>query len=304
MSTPSRPARHGYISPLRYPGGKGKLANFVKLLLQTNKLHDVHYVEPYAGGASVGLSLLFEEYARHIHINDVNRSVHAFWHSVLEQPDDLCRLIRDTPVTVKEWHRQKATQEANRPSLLDLGFSTFFLNRTNRSGIIGAGIIGGKEQTGAWKIDARYTKADLILRIQKIARYKSRITLTRLDAEELLSPKNALIPKGAFLYLDPPYFIKGQGLYEHFYHEEDHARIAKLVSKLKAPWMVSYDFHPRLMEFYASFDHTIYQLSYSAQDRYKGSEVIFFSPMLSLPKVPSPAKLPHSWVTKGIPAGV
>lgn len=281
-----------YYTPLRYPGGKAKLANFVKLLLQSNKLHDVHYVEPYAGGASVALALLFEGYARHIHINDKNRSVFAFWHSVLNDTDALCALIRDRQVTMKEWKRQKQVQQDNSATCLELGYSTFFLNRTNRSGIIGAGVIGGQQQNGNWKIDARYSKQDLISRIQKVARFKGRISVYNLDAEAFLQNEVAALPVTTFMYLDPPYYVKGEGLYENFYQDEDHARIANLVHRLRTPWIVSYDYHPRLMELYAEFENMIYQLSYSAQDRYKGSEVIFFSPKLVVPNVPSPARLP------------
>jgi len=285
-----------FYTPLRYPGGKAKLANFVKLLLQTNKLHDVHYVEPYAGGAGVALALLFEGYAKHVHINDYNRSVYAFWNSVLNETDMLCALIQDTRVTMSEWKRQKQVQKDLNASGLELGFSTFFLNRTNRSGIIGAGVIGGQQQNGTWKIDARYSKQGLIQRIQKVARFKQRISVYNMDAAEFLRTRMPELPERTFIYLDPPYYVKGEGLYENFYQDQDHKVIAQLVSKLRTPWIVSYDYHPRLLELYVEFESMIYQLSYSAQDRYKGSEVIFFSPALSVPNVPSPAKLPLSMV--------
>lgn len=272
------------------------MANFVKLLLQTNKLHDVHYVEPYAGGASVALALLFEGYARHVHINDYNRSVYAFWHSVLNETDALCALVQATRVTMSEWKRQKQVQKDGDASNLELGFSTFFLNRTNRSGIIGAGVIGGQQQTGTWKIDARYSKQDLIQRIQKVARFKHRISVYRMDAAAFLQTQMPRLPKETFVYLDPPYYVKGEGLYENFYQDHDHKVISELVSILRKPWMVSYDYHPRLLELYGEFENMIYQLSYSAQDRYKGNEVIFFAPEIIVPNVPSPAKIPLSAV--------
>ncbi|HEX8244089.1 MAG TPA: DNA adenine methylase [Longimicrobium sp.] len=281
-----------FLSPLRYPGGKGKLANYLKLLLEINGLRDVRYVEPYAGGASVALSLLFEEYASHVDINDVNRSVYAFWYSVLNNTDELCRLISDVSVTVDEWFRQKDVQTAREASLLELGFSTFFLNRTNRSGIIAGGIIGGKKQTGAWKLDARFNKEELVKRIKKIARYSSRITLHHQDALQLLRELTPTLGENSLLYLDPPYYVKGEGLYEHFYQDRDHAEVAELVRGTTHPWVVSYDYHPRLLDLYSGFRHVEYQLSYSAQERYKGSELIFFAPGLRIPDVSSPAKLP------------
>ena len=155
-------------SPLRYPGGKGRLSGFIRQIFEDNELLDGHYVEPYAGGAGLALNLLFLDYASCIHLNDIDRSVFAFWHSVVNSPDALCKLIRDTPVTVDQWQKQKVIHRSpDKQSLLDLGFATFFLNRCNRSGILMGGIIGGQKQEGTWKIDARYNKSDLCRRIEK-----------------------------------------------------------------------------------------------------------------------------------------
>ena len=153
-----------FYSPLRYPGGKGKVADYFKQIFRENFLYDGIYVEPYAGGASVALSLLFNEYASKIIINDIDRSIFSFWHSVLNNTDELCKLIFDTPVTVDNWEIQRHVQKnKHQQNLLEVGFSTFYLNRTNRSGIISAGIIGGRQQTGEWKIDARFNKKNLIM---------------------------------------------------------------------------------------------------------------------------------------------
>src|SRR3990172_4832599 len=167
-----------YYSPLRYPGGKGKISSFFKRVFRDNYLYDGVYVEPYAGGASVGLSLLLNQYASKVVINDVDLSIYAFWHSVFSCTDDLCKLILDTPVTIETWKRQKEFQrDRMNTSHLQLGFSTFFLNRTNRSGIVNAGVIGGTKQDGKWRIDARFNKRELIKRIERIARYRDKIVV-------------------------------------------------------------------------------------------------------------------------------
>jgi DNA adenine methylase len=148
-----------FYSPLRYPGGKGKIANYFKRIFKDNLLYDGIYVEPYGGGCSVALALLYNEYASKVIINDLDRSIFAFWHSVLEETDELCKLIYDTPVTIENWEIQKQIQKnKEQHDLLDVGFSTFFVNRTNRSGIISAGVIGGRKQEGKWKLDARYNR--------------------------------------------------------------------------------------------------------------------------------------------------
>lgn len=287
---------HGFTSPLRYPGGKGMLANFTKLVVSQNDLLDGHYVEVYAGGAGIAWTLLFDEYVQHVHINDISKSVYAFWKSVLEYTDELCKLIQDTPVTMDVWNRQKEVQsKLDGHSILDLGFSTFFLNRTNRSGILKGGVIGGKGQLGKWKIDARFNKRDLIARIQRIARYSGRINVYNCDASDFIRDNVSKLPKRSLVYLDPPYYVKGEGLYEDHYTHEDHVRIAKLVvSRIKQPWIVSYDNTPQITEIYSGFRNIKYDLSYSAQERYSGSEIIFFSRELKIPTVnnPSQVKLP------------
>jgi DNA adenine methylase len=284
-----------FPSPLRYPGGKGKLSEFIKLFMLENDLVGVEYVEPYAGGASVALSLLYEGYAEHIHINDFNRGVANFWQVVVTEPAALCERIATTEVSVREWHRQREIQLDTSALPVDLAFSTFFLNRTSRSGIIGGGVIGGFEQTGKWKIDARFNRADLVRRIQKIARHRSRISVTQLDAAEFIGERLPTIDR-AFVYLDPPYYVKGEGLYENFYGHSDHESIASLVAGLREPWIVSYDAAGPIGELYTDFQRIDYDLSYSAQARYRGTEVMFFRPGLQVPEVPSPANVPWKLV--------
>lgn len=286
----SVPEGQRYPSPLRYPGGKGKVANYIKLLLLENDLVGCEYVEPYAGGASVALSLLFEDYADHVHINDLNSSVHAFWQTVLDRPGDLCERIRSVSVDVDEWHRQRAVQDQARADVFDLAFSTFFLNRCARSGIIRGGVIGGLDQDGPWKIDARFNREDMVRRIRRIARYRDRITVTGLDTADYISD---VLPSvdAPFVYLDPPYYVKGEGLYQNFYAHADHRRIAGLVERMDVPWLVSYDSAPEILEMYAGFPSISYDLNYSAQRRHRGEESMFFNLELALPEVASPANV-------------
>jgi len=259
-------------------------------LLQ-NDLVGCEYVEPYAGGASVALSLLFEQYADHVHINDLNRSVFMFWNVVLNKTDELCKLIRDAKIETLEWTRQRKVQMASDPDELDLAFSTFYLNRTSRSGIIGGGMIGGKNQDGPWKLGARFNRDDLINRIEKIGRFRSRITLTGIDTALYLRNNLGDI-RSPFLYLDPPYYVKGEGLYENFYVHADHEEVATLVSKLNVPWVVSYDGVPEIRKMYEGFTSISYGLRYSAGDRYLGTERMYFSHDVELPDVESPAGIP------------
>ncbi len=287
---PPRLTQSGRYSPLRYPGGKGKIARFIREIIRLNGLSDGRYVELYAGGAAVAWELLITGVVRRVVINDISRPVYAFWNSVLTRTDALCQLIDKTKVTVKAWDKQKSVFRNEESSdELDLGFAFFFLNRTNRSGILNGGIIGGRDQTGDWKIDARYNKDELISRIRKIASLRSRIELTMMDAQEFLAEKAPEWKGKTLVYIDPPYFHKGALLYYDAYEPGDHASIAQSVRELDGlSWIVSYDDVRPIHDLYKSEPWLQYTLNYSARNPSRGREAMFFSKNLEVPRVPEP----------------
>ncbi|MBP1785745.1 DNA adenine methylase [Micromonospora sp. HB375] len=294
METVGSAAR--YPSPLRYPGGKGKVANFLKLLIVGNDLTGIDYVEPYAGGASVALTLLFEDYVSNAQINDLNQGVYQFWRLAVNDPDALCRRIRAARLDLDEWQRQKRIYAAADTAPEDLAFATFYLNRTNRSGIISrGGVIGGNDQSGNWKIDARFNKDSLCSRILKIARFAPRLTVTNHDAVELLEA-SANRSDPALHYLDPPYYLKGSRLYDNFYSHDDHLAVSSTVRSMKGPWVVSYDADPEILAMYSGSESMRYILGYSASKSPNGTEVMFFSDDLVIPDVSSPAGISSSAV--------
>lgn len=275
-----------FVSPLRYPGGKAKVASFVQELIIQNNLLDGTYVEPYVGGGSVALCMLFNECVSDIYINDIDLSIYAFWHSILMDSERFCRLIHDTPVNMAVWKKQRDIQ-ANKlkEDLLTVGFSTFFLNRTNRSGILNAGVIGGNDQTGKYKIDARYNKSDLIRRILRIAEYSDRIHLSNLDALELINDLRLKLSEKTLFYFDPPYYVKGKGLYLNYYNDENHREIATVIKKLnRYKWIISYDNVEFITSLYSDFRQQIFELNYSASNSGKGKEVMVFSNNLIIPQ--------------------
>jgi len=284
-----------YFSPLRYPGGKGKLAPFLKQLFRYNNLCDGTYIEPYAGGAAVALTLLLEGYAWEIVINDIDPLIYAFWWSMLNDTETFSRKIKDTPVTMQVWHEQKLVHDyPEQHSKTDVGFATFFLNRTNRSGILKAGVIGGKKQEGPYKLGARFNKEDLLERINLIAKYSGRIKLFNLDAWELIIALTPSLPQKCLIYFDPPYFHKGKLLYSNFYTPKDHARMAALIRTLPFSWVVTYDNVLEIRELYIGEASIEFDISYSAHlDRPRGAEVMFYHDLV-LPSAPYTRRSRHT----------
>lgn len=273
-----------FLTPLRYPGGKSKFAPFVSKLITTNNLEGGAYLEPYAGGAGVALSLLFSGVASHIYINDFDPAVYDFWQALLDEPFELISLIEHTDVNMDNWYKYKdILEDGSNYSQVERGFATFFLNRTNRSGILKAGVIGGKEQKGKWKLDARFNKAGLISRIRSIADKKSQITALNYDALDLLDKCSTFLPEKSLIYLDPPYYVKGQGLYRNFYEHDDHEKIKDKLGSIAIPWLVSYDDAPEIRQIYSNYRCLSYELRYTAQVKRNGDEVMFFSDNLTIP---------------------
>ena len=211
-------------SPLRYPGGKNRLAGFIRLVIQNLNMPNCTYVEPFAGGAGVALSLLLDNTVDRIVINDYDKAIYSFWRAVKQEPASLIDLIQSTPVTIDEWYRQKEIYSTSTSYSLDLAFATLFLNRTNRSGILNAGPIGGYAQDGEWRLDVRFDKEALITKIELISRERERISVYNKDIISLLRNYAPRLGDRLFFYFDPPYYNKGQKLYKNFFTPQDHRR--------------------------------------------------------------------------------
>ena len=274
-------------SPLRYPGGKSVLYKYISAVIDSNNLNNYTYIELFAGGAGLALALLFNNKVRDVVINDLDFCVYSFWSSVLNETEELCEKITCTDVTMEERIIQKKIyNDPQNHSRLDVGFATLFLNRTNRSGILRGGVIGGNAQVGDYLIDCRFNKIEIIRRIQAIAEYKERIALLNLDASEFLSTQDEILRRWCFLYLDPPYVVKGGNLYKNALAREDHAELARMVkSRLRSrKWIITYDNDSLINELYQAFQREIYDLSYTASEKRIGSEVMIFSPAINIPR--------------------
>ena len=275
-----------FYSPLRYPGGKGKLEPLMELLIeQTGHIGGI-YIEPFAGGAGIALELLEKNVVNEIVINDLDKGIYSFWKAILSETDRFINDIRTIPLTIAEWNRQRAILADNRRYSYELGFATFYLNRTNRSGIIKGGVIGGVEQDGNWKMDARFNRNELVERILKIARRKRDIHIYNKHVNSSVQTYLPRYEEDAFVYFDPRYFVKGRQLYLNFFSYDDHVRIERMINNhVNCDWVITYDDVQDIADIYQNHILRRFDLNYSAAVKRKASEIIIFKHLNMIPDV-------------------
>jgi DNA adenine methylase len=279
--------RYPYLSPLRYPGGKAILYPLLKDLVELNCTGSAVYCEPYAGGAGAALELLFNGYVEQIKLNDKDVHIFAFWHVLLNDTHWLVDRISEIKVTMPEWHRQRTIfDNYQRYTIQEVGFATFFLNRSNRGGILlKAGPIGGLEQQGKYAIDARFGKDRLIDRVLHVAARREQITFENSDAYDFMQARFKEFRNTRLLmYIDPPYYKQGASLYLNHYHHSDHSSIASLLlSRRHRNWVLSYDNEKPILDLYASINKLYFNLRYSLQTVSIAKEIMAFSDSIEVP---------------------
>lgn len=265
-----------HYSPLRYPGGKNCIFPFMSRFFYENDLVGIPYAEPYAGGAGLALHLLIEGYVSKIYINDLDPCIYLFWKMLLNRTDDFCTWIEGVQINLETWRYYKEVHKQGiEADEFELAKSTFFLNRTNMSGVLDAGPIGGYKQEGKYRIDVRFNKDDLIAKIRKIALYKDSIILSNRDGIQFIKELNRK-RSDVFIYLDPPYVEKGHYLYMNYFNEQDHVSLGKYVGKIKKRWMVSYDKNELVIKIYSKWNMLEYELL-QCTSNCKKKEIIVFS---------------------------
>ncbi|MFH8665249.1 DNA adenine methylase [Streptomyces anulatus] len=277
--------RRPIISPLRYPGGKSSLYPRLRSIVRTNELSTGTYVEPYAGGAGAALALLVTGQVRRVVINDLDPAIYSFWKSIVSEPAEFSRKIEAITLNIAEWEKQKDIYlTAARDNHMELGFATFFLNRTNRSGVLNGGPIGGMDQSGNYKIDARFNKEALIERIRLISLHARNISVLNMDGVEVIRKYSRR--KNVLIYADPPYFEKAGSLYLNSFADSHHSDLASCLNKTRASrWLLTYDNVPRVAELYPDRRREFFSLNYSAHRVIKAKEIMVFSDSLLVPCV-------------------
>ena len=291
------PTKLRYLSPLRYPGGKSQLAPFFSRIISAQENRPTRYAEPFAGGAGAALKLLVSGDVEHIHINDINPGIAAFWRSIFTNSAEFIKLIEQTPIDVEHWYQAREVYLS--PALyndLELGFATFFLNRTNRSGILLARPIGGLEQTGQWKIDARFNRENLSSRVRYLSTFSERVTVTEGDALDFLREIEQF-GEDVFTYIDPPYLTQGDYLYLDAFDSDAHLALSNLLKDMETPWVLTYDADKRINEsLYIGERCAQFGISHTAQVQHVGSEYVVFGSSLVLPDMQITARSQAVWI--------
>lgn len=273
---------HTY-TPLRYPGGKTQLSKFVQHTIEINHMVSPIYCEPFCGGAGVAVDLLLRRKVDSIILNDFDICIYSVWNSILNDTDHLLQRIHDTPINMDVWHAQHRIYEELKVAgeySIELAFATFFLNRTNMSGIITGGPIGGLEQKGNYKLDCRYNKESLKKKILDIAAAHDHIQLYHMDAANFI--RSILIhqdPSRLFVFFDPPYYQQGKKLYKNAFNDEGHIALATAIREMNAfKWILTYDNHHRIPEIYQDMQPMWYRLQYMANKKRAELELFLHSP--------------------------
>ena len=274
------------LTPLRYPGGKTKLYQTVLDLIKRNDVMNGTYIEPFAGGAGIAIRLLIDGIVSDIVLNDLDYSVYAIWKCIVDHTNELCSFIETVPLTTSEWLRQRSIfLNQNDYSLLEVGKAAFFLNRTNVSGVLTGGVIGGLSQEGPYKIDARFNRKNLVSLIQSIAKYREHVHIYNWNATDFILN---IIPnfENIFVYFDPPYVKKGPSLYRNSFTLEDHRVLSEIITASKFKWIVTYDKCEIIERLYQNFNKEDLIIKYSAGQTKSGTEIIIYGNNVVYPGMP------------------
>lgn len=225
-------------------------------------------------------------------INDYDIAIYSIWYAILNDTERFINDIINAKINIQEWEIQKNIYNKSLEEKIysyDLAFATYFLNRTNRSGIITGGPIGGKNQNGKYKFDCRSNKSDLIRKIVRISDYKNKIQLYNMEANDFID-KIILRhnPNEIFTFFDPPYYEQGKNLYTNFFKYEDHLNLQEKINNLSDYyWILTYDNKDEILSIYEDYSKYLYSINYSASNVRKAKEILIPSIKVKLDSLDS-----------------
>lgn len=264
-----------YKSPLRYPGGKASLSGVIARIVKDQKLEGCRVFEPYAGSAAVSIALVGAGVCTSGSISERDPLLYSFWKCVFTNPAKLLRRINKTEISLQTWHELRPLLDLDEPdeSQADLlAFAALFFNRTNFSGVIHSGPIGGQTQSSDYAIDCRFNREELADRVDRLATLGEKIDVQFADALDVIKAQRN--KRGAFFYIDPPYFLQGKKLYRYNYRLSGHIALADALRKAKFSWLLSYDNHDVIENLYEDFHNVYQEFRYSSRMPKKENELL------------------------------
>ena len=247
-----------HVSLLRWPGGKSKFVG--QLLSYCNPDKMENFVEPFAGGASVGLSLLLAGKVKELFLNDIDFGVYSLFQLIKDMPEVLIDRIRRFVPTKEAYYRarQRVNENYFGLDMVDAAWNLLIVNRLAFSGITKANCMSEPE--------SRWSAHTLIKRIENIHRVNTHIHVSCMDAcgliEEMYWRPNTTI------FIDPPYKIKGKNLYVNYYTDKNHYELSNLLEDLYrgmpgADMLITYDDCEFIKEIYEIPDIITVSRTYS-----------------------------------------
>lgn len=272
------------VTPLRYPGGKGVLKYFLANSVLNNNLKGGVIVEPFCGGSGATIPLLKSGIIEELWMNDASPLISSFWESLFFNTNELVKLIKETPVCMKTWNACKEVVDSPyKHDTLKLGFSSFFLNRTNRSGLLMGGPIGGKNQSGPYLMQCRFNKEKLISRVLSVASLRDKVKIDNIDGVDFLKKTESMVDS-SLVFIDPPYVKQGYNIYRKYsFKKHDHVRLSEYIQRSKWKWIITYDDHQLVKDLYSGDAVQSMRIDYFSKKEKSNNEIIFAAQSCILP---------------------
>jgi DNA adenine methylase len=226
-------------SPFRYPGGKTWLVPDVTLWLSRKHRKAGHFVELFAGGGIVGLTVAAEGLADHVTMIELDPDVASVWHTIFSDDAEwLARRILAFDLTSE--HLQETLSQPT-ATTREKAFQTILKNRTYHGGILAPGSAPLKSGENGKGIASRWYPTTLARRIRNLIPLRDRITFIEGDALAYL--EDHLDDKAITFFIDPPYTAPGKSAGKRLYRffDIDHARLFDLCKATSADFMMTYD---------------------------------------------------------------
>ena len=223
------------------------MLDYIERFILSNKIQPEVIIEPFAGSAAISLGLLALNKVKKALLNDIDPFITSFWRAVFEYNDELVSKIEEVDVTLEMYkllkqHMRENKQSTNNENIVENALTFLFINRTNFSGIIKGGPLGGIAQRSKYKIDCRFNKKDIVSRIRWLRQFKGRVEVYNEDGIDFLKKiVKQNWSSNLLLYIDPPYYNSGKYLYNYYFTDEEHNQLASLLSMIEQPWLLSYD---------------------------------------------------------------